>query len=164
MHMKDQTSNIMFYRNYWLRNEKDIKLKSINKIIRIIDTRDAEQEYIKNKLGYKHDLIDLEARNAFKVGKVTILMIKYIYGYNHYSQWDIMINEYMVEATYPRCDLIETWEHVLHCNKNKKGKPGFTKDFIKTLFKKKSKEVKEDEVMSFTEDIMKYIRGNENGE
>ena len=52
--------NIKFDGNYSLRNEEDVKLKSINKVIRIIDARDAEQEYVKNKLGYKHNLIDLK--------------------------------------------------------------------------------------------------------
>ena len=91
-------------------------------------------------------------------------MIKRIYRYNYFGQRDAMINEYMVEATCLRCDLIETQEHVLHYNENKKGRLEFAKNLIKTLFKKKSKEVKEDEVMSFTEDIMKYARDDENGE
>ena len=74
-----------------------------------------------------------------------------------------MINEYMVETTCPRCNLIEMQEHVLHQNENKKGRPEFAKDLIKTLFKKKLKEVKEDEMMSFAEDIVKYARDDENG-
>ena len=90
-----------------MRKENDIKLKSINKIIRIIDAKAEEQEYAKQKLGYRHDMIDIEARNAFKVGRVTTVMIKCIYGYNHFGKRDAMINKNMVDSTCPRCDIDE---------------------------------------------------------
>ena len=70
----------------------------------------------------------------------------------------------MVEEICPRCERIETWEHVLQCNENKKGRPGFAEDLIESLFKNKSAEVNEDEIMSFVEDIMKYVRNEDDGE
>ena len=75
-----------------------------------------------------------------------------------------MINDYIVEARCPRCEMIETWEHVLQCNENKKGRPAFVKDLMETLIKNKSKEVNEDEIMSFVEDIMKYARNEQEGD
>ena len=75
-----------------------------------------------------------------------------------------MINDYIVEARCPRCEMIETWEHVLQCNENKKGRPVFVKDLMETLIKNKSKEVNEDEIMSFVEDIMKYARNEQEGD
>ena len=140
------------------------QLKSINEIIRIIDAKEDEDDYVKNKLGHIHDMIDIEARNAFKVGKVTTSMLKCVYGCNHYSQHDAMINDYIVEARCPRCEMIETWEHVLQCNENKKGRPAFVKDLMETLIKNKSKEVNEDKIMSFVEDIMKYAQNEQEGD
>jgi len=164
LHMKEKVSNIKFYGNYCLRQEEQVQLKSINETIRIIDAKEDKEEYIRKKLGHIHDMIDIEARNAFKIGKVTPSMLKCVYGYNHYGQRDAMINDYMVEAICPRCEMIETWEHVLKCNENKKGRPAFAEDLIETLIKNTSKEVNEDEIFTFVEDIMKYVRNEEEGE
>ena len=106
--MKDKMTNIRFYGSYCLKQDDEVKLKSVNEVIRIMDAKESEEEYCRNKLGYKYDMVDLEARNAFKVGKVTRSMIKCVYGYNHYGQRDAMINEEMVEAICPRCEMIET--------------------------------------------------------
>ena len=97
-----------FYGNYELKREKGVKLRAINEIMWIIDTEYSENEYVKKKHGYKYDFIDKKARNTFKVGRVIISMIKYVYGYNHYGKRDKMINDYMVETICPRCELIKT--------------------------------------------------------
>jgi len=164
MHRKEQTTNIRFYGNYCIKQNNEVKLKSVNEILRIHDARESEQEYCRKKLGYKYDMIDLEARNTFKVGKVTTSMIKCVYGYNHYGQRDVMINDEMIESRCPRCDMIETWEHVVQCNETKNRRPEFVRDLMETLMKKKSNEVDEDEIISFVEDIMKFIRNNEDGD
>ena len=46
----------------------------------------------------------------------------------------------------------------------KKGRPEFAKDLIETLMKNKSKEVDEEEIISFVEDIMKFVRNNDDGD
>ena len=74
-----------FYSSYRLRRKEGVKLRFINKIIRILDTKEPENEYSKKKHGYKYDFIDIEAQNSFKVGRVTISIIRYTHGYNHYS-------------------------------------------------------------------------------
>ena len=161
---KKEITNVKFYGNYGLKRDDGLQSRSTNEIIRIIDAKKVENEYIKKKYGYKNDFIDIEARNAFRVGKVTTSMIKCAHGYNHYGQRDAMINENMVEATCPRCEMIETWEHVVQCRENSRGRKAFAKDLVEKLMKKKPKEVKEEVVMSFVEDIMKYVRNEEEGE
>ena len=84
--------------------------------------------------------------------------MKCTHGCNHYGQRDAMINEHMVEATCPRCEMVETWEHVTQCSENIRGRKAFAKDLVEKLIKKKPKEVKEEVVMSFVEDIMKHVR------
>ena len=161
LNQKEGITNIKFYGNYALKQDDQIHLRSINEIIRRIDAKEDEYDYAKTKLGYRYDMVDIEARNAFKVGRVTTAMLKCVYGYNHYGQRDAIINENMVEEICPRCEMRETWEHVIQCSENKKGRPMFVKDLIETLMKSKPKEVAEDDIISFVEDIMKYVRNDD---
>ena len=52
--------------------------------------------------------MNIEARNAFRMGKVITSMIKCAHGFNHYGLREAMINNNIVEATCPRCKKIET--------------------------------------------------------
>ena len=70
----------------------------------------------------------------------------------------------MVNTICLRCELIKTWEHVMQCTMNKRRRLAFTKGLIKTSLKNKPKNTKEDVVISFVEDIMKYARDNDTGE
>ena len=76
---------------------------------------------------------------------------------NHYGKRDEIINDYMVEAICLRCKLIETWEHIMQCNANKRRRPAFAKDLLETLLKNEPKNAKEDVIILFVEDIMKYV-------
>ena len=82
--------------------------RSIKEVVRIIDTRENEEEYTKKKYGHRKEFIDIEARNLFKIGKVTTSMIKCAHRFNHYGLREAMINNNMVETAYPRCKKIET--------------------------------------------------------
>ena len=84
-----------FYLNYELKIGKGVKLRAINEMMRIIDAEDSKNEYIKKKHGYKYNFIDKKIGNTFKVGRVTISMIKWVCRYNHYRKQDEMINDYM---------------------------------------------------------------------
>jgi len=53
----------------------------INKIVRIIDAKEEEIKYIKEKFEDQLDLIDIEARNAF-TGGISCAKIKCYYGFN----------------------------------------------------------------------------------
>ena len=65
----------------------------ISKIIQIEDMVKAEELHAKQKYGCWVDFIDLEAKNAFPKYKVTTLIIKCTYRYNHYRLRDYMINK-----------------------------------------------------------------------
>ena len=91
----------------------------------------------------------MEEQNAFKVGRVTTSMIKCAHGCNHCGKRDAMINDHMVEAICPRCEMTETWEHVAQCKENNNGRKAFAKDLIETLMKKKPKDVTDNSVISF---------------
>ena len=106
-----------------------MQLRSIKEVIRIIDVREEEKKYVNKKFRYKADFIDIEARNSFQMSKVTISMIKYANGYNYYELRDVMINNYMVEAYYLKCNLVETWDHVIKCREA----ISLRKEFIKGL-------------------------------
>jgi len=81
-------------------------------MIRIIDMRESEREYIKKKYSSKLDFIDLEARNAFSTKKFTLLFIKCVYRYNHYGIRNIIINNSMVGNDYPRCSKVKTRKNI----------------------------------------------------
>ena len=53
-------------------------------------------------------MINVEARDLFRSKKVTTLIIKYTYGFNHHILRDAMINDNMAESAYPRNSQIET--------------------------------------------------------
>ena len=63
----------------------------------IIYSRESEKKYGTNKLGYKYNFADSEARNAFKIGEVTPSLIKCAHGFNHYSLRDSLINNNIIE-------------------------------------------------------------------
>ena len=92
-----------FYGNYGLKRNDGLQSRSTNEILRIIDAKKMENEHAKQKYGHKNDFIDIEARNTFRVGKITTSMIKCAHGHNHYGQRDAMINLKKKEATCPRC-------------------------------------------------------------
>ena len=50
-----------------------IMSRSIQETLRIINTRKAERQYGKQKLGYRYEFVDIEARNAFNSKNVTNL-------------------------------------------------------------------------------------------
>ena len=67
-----------------------------------MDAKEAEKEYGVEKLKYKYEFVDKEARNAFNPKKVTSSMIKCVHGYNHFGLRDSLINNNMIDAHCPR--------------------------------------------------------------
>jgi len=95
IHRRDNISNIKFYGYYSLEQKGLLQSRSINKVIRVVDVREEEDQYIVKKFGHKLDFIDNEARNAFQMNKVTTPIIKYTYGINPYGVRNSMINNQM---------------------------------------------------------------------
>ena len=80
----------------------------IKEVVRIINAIENEEEYVIKKYGHKKEFIDKGARNTFKIGKVTISIIKYAHRFNYYGLREAMINNNIVEATCPRYKKVET--------------------------------------------------------
>ena len=73
----------------------------ITETIHLIDANDEETRYIKEKYPVSHNIIDKEARNHFNARSTTILMIKCLYGFNHYATRDWIINYRTTVEEYP---------------------------------------------------------------
>ena len=69
----------------------------------------------KEKIGYKTEFIDVKARSAFKIKKITTSMIKCAHGHNHYGETHTLINKDVKNQECPTCNEIESWDHVIKC-------------------------------------------------
>ena len=161
---KRNCHNIKFYGNYCLKREGELQSRSIKEVIRILDARKEENEYAKKKYKHKFEFIDIEARNAFMAGKVTTAMIKFVHGFNHYGLRDAMVNEQMFEATCPRCESVETWEHIIKCQATIHLRRTFIRNLVVELARNKSDQIHVEEIMSFVEDILRYLENEQEEE
>ena len=69
----------------------------------------------------------------------------------------------MEEAICLRCEMVETWEYVIQCSENSRGRK-VAKILIETSLKKRPKEVQEDVVIWFVKEITKHMRNEEEEE
>ena len=90
-------------------------MRAIKEVVRILDAREKEKEYVNKKYRYRKEFIDMEVRNVFQTGKVTTSMIKCAHRFNHYGLREAIINNNMVESICPQCEEVETWDHVIKC-------------------------------------------------
>ena len=155
----ERVTNVKYYGTYSLMHEGIVASRSVQEVIRIIDSKDAEKKYAKKKLGYKHEFVDYEARNAFKVNEVTPSMIKCAYGFNHYGVREAMFNENMVDDRCPRCEAVETWDHIIKCDKTIAMRKKFMETLLIEMLKNRD-EVEVDEIMSICEDILRYLEND----
>ena len=88
-------------------------------------------------------------------------MIKCLHGYNHCGLRDAMINDSMVEATCSRCESIETYNHIIKCNKIPMRKE-FIAELLIELMKSKSENRDADSILSFG--IMRCLENTEDDE
>ena len=130
----------------------------------MIDAREEENKYVEKKYRHKKDFIDMEVRNSFQMSKVTISMIKYAHGYNHHRLRDAMINNYVVEAHCPRCNLVEIWDHIIKCRETISLRKEFIKGLVVELVKNKLEDINMEVIMSFVEDILRYLENKEEEE
>ena len=69
-------------------------------LVRIIDARKAEYQYIVSQLGSGVKHIDLEVYNTINEEALTA-KLKYVAGYNHYSKRHVIINNNLVKQECP---------------------------------------------------------------
>ena len=91
-------------------------------------------------------------------------MIKCVHGHNHYGLKDEMINDNVVKAKCPRCEQVDTWDHLVKCSEKRCLRKVFMQDLVVTLVKNKPEDVNEDAIISFVEDILKCIENEEKEE
>ena len=68
-----------------------------------------------------------------------------------------MINENLIEANCPRCNQIETWDHIVQCSDTVGLRREFITELLLDLVAEKNDEVSIDNIMSFGEDIVRYL-------
>jgi hypothetical protein len=150
------STNIKYYGNYALMNEGIFVSRDIKEIMRISDSRIHENRHGKQKLGYKYTFVDTEARNVFKAKEVTPSMVKCSHGFNHYGLRDSLINNNMTEEHCPRCNRLETWDHVIRCSTTIEMRKEFIKNLLMALLKEREN-VPVNEIMAMGEDILCYL-------
>jgi len=162
--MKNSLTNIKFNGSYCIKQDGKIQSRAIQEMIRIIDAKEKEDEYAQKKYQHKYDFIDMDARNAFKAGEVSTSILKFTHGYNHYGVRNAMVNSNMIEETCPRCEEPETWDHVIKCSSTIYMRRKFIRELVVELVQKKPDEVHVEEIMSFVEDILRYLENAEDEE
>ena len=66
--------------------------RAMKETLRKIDMSIIENEYAKRKHSKSYYLIGMEIRNYFNIGKVTMSILKYSYGFNYCAARDKIIN------------------------------------------------------------------------
>ena len=87
--------------------------KAVSEVVKLHDSRNHANEYIKSKLKEKWKLVDVEDRHVFRYCTPSVL--KCITGFNHHGERIKKMNKYQPEAKCPRCGEKEDWEHVIKC-------------------------------------------------
>ena len=89
----------------------------------------------------------------FKLKDVTPSMLKCSHGFNHYGVRDSMFNDNMVEAYCPRCESIETWDHVARCPRTIEMRKKFMQNLMLEMLKNREK-VEVNAMMPMCEDML----------
>ena len=129
-----------------------------------VNAREIEEAYMKEKIGYNVEYTDVEAQNTFPMNKVTASIIKCANGYNHYGLRDATINKNMINSEYPQCSLPESWEHMVKCRKTKELRRVFIKELLIKMLKNKPRDINEMNIFDITEDIVKYLNNDKEGD
>ena len=89
-----------YYRSYKIKTKNRTHYKVVKEIIRIADAEKEEYQYAKSKFENKIDFINLKAREAFPNG-VSIVILKYCYGFNIIEVRGNIINKSTTIKDYP---------------------------------------------------------------
>ena len=100
------TTNIKYLGRYTITKNKQILLRGVKELIRIKDAIECKRKYIGGKFKVFDIIIGYKARNAFRKA-ISIAVLKSVYGFNHYSNWDVIINKESLKSKCPRCSAPE---------------------------------------------------------
>ena len=152
---RDSDTNIKCHRVHVLKRENNVLSRSMQESMQIINSRKAEEEHGREKIKCKQDFIDKDTRNAFNPKKVTTSMMKCAHGFNHYSLRESLINKNMIDACYPRCQEVETWDYVLKCKKTISLRKKFIKGLVINLVENKPEDINAEKIILFAEDTLR---------
>ena len=97
-------------------------------MIRILDAKEMELEYIKDKYPVHWKVIDLDAREVFNKGLVIRALTKCIFGFNQYGTKDMAINKTNITKECSRCSKEnKDQKYIIKCKKNRYEKVEFIK-------------------------------------
>ena len=158
---KENETN-MKYAGFWAMSVNgNMSTNSVKETMRNIDAEKSLTDHVKIKCKHQADFIDLEARRAFNNKDVTPSVIKCTHGFNHYGVRDAAINKGVTEVECPRCNQIETWDHVIRCGKVLLMQVEFVKETIKELRKHAKEDVDNEIIIKMMKDMVKYFKGDE---
>jgi len=158
---QSQVSNIKFYGNQAITINNQLSTNSIKEAIRIVDGRQAENEYRIRKLKHLSDWVDGDAREAVPLNKISTSILKCVAGYNHYGLRNALINNNQTEESCPRCNEVETWEHVVKCDNTVRFRKDFITDMTLEILAIDQNQVSVDEIFSMCEDILNFLESGD---
>ena len=132
---REDTTNIRFVGYISMKINEQILTNSIKETIRYVDSEATFDNYVKEKFKYNTGFVDVGARNLFKSKDITASVIKYAYGYNHYSIRDTIINGKSLGSEYLRYNEPETWKYVVRYQKVRSIQREFIKKTAQDLFR-----------------------------
>ena len=84
-------------------------------------------------------------------------MITCSYRYNHYGVRNAMFNNNLIEVDYPRCNELETWDHMIKYPKIRELQKEFIKDTTLEMIKINKGKINKEEILDMIEDIVIYL-------
>ena len=161
---QERTTNIKYVGYHAMEINDEISTNSVKEAIRNRDADIKLREYASEKFKHNIEFIDLEAREAFKSNEVTPSIIKCVHGYNQYGVRDAMINGRLTDMECPRCNEIETWDHVIKCRSVRHMQREFIKNLTIDLVKENKARIDEEKILNLIEDIVVYFEDGDEDE
>ena len=101
VYRRSSKTNIKYVGYYAVQVKDNLASNSVKEMIRIIDAKKEMEEYVKAKFPSNYDFIDISTRNVFANKIVTVSMITYSHGFNHYGLCGALINKKNIGDDYP---------------------------------------------------------------
>ena len=120
-----------------------------------------QKKICKRKIWTQNKIIDVKARSAFKINKITMSMMKCAHGCNHCGERYLMMNKDITNQECPRFNEIEQWDHLIRCKNARHVRVEHVKDLTISLMKCKNRKVDAEEILSFVEDTLRFLENKE---
>ena len=119
---------------------------------------------MQKKLSCRSEFSSIWARNMLKPRKVKTSMIKCAHRFNHHGLRYSIINDNMVDAHCPRCNSVETWDHIAKCKDIIDSRKKFTEELIIKLLRNKSENMDMSIIVDLAENNLRCLEKEEDEE